>query len=73
MDRELYDKLDAMDTKLDRILDPERGVYAKLAAHEARDAVKHRTIYLVMLGLAAVGAGAAGLPGLARALMAALG
>lgn len=69
MDNEVHQKLESIDGKLDRLLDPEDGIYAKLAEHRSEDAVKHRTIYIVLAVAASVAAGASSV---AKVLLAAL-
>jgi hypothetical protein len=75
------DALARIEAKLDRLLDPEDGIYAVVARaeaasklamtdHEADDQVSHRTIYIA---LAIVGATIAGASIGGRALAAVLG
>lgn len=43
MDRDLRQALDRLEEKLDRLLDPESGIYAQLRKHEAEDDSRMRT------------------------------
>lgn len=68
IDPDLHEVLDRLETKLDRLLDPETGIYARLAEHEAKDDTRSKVTYLLL-----VLALAAGAPGLAKILLEALG